>query len=127
MARPRRPVGEAQLVKAALVEIGATGSGRARAAQLAERAVAHAMAVQQSDEFGGRLAQLAVIAETPSLAALAFDPDGVVAAELHRAAMAEFERRGCRHAPPAEWPTIDQALRAAAAARLAERFRRPPK
>lgn len=109
----------------AVAELRATGSTRARAMALAD-AVARLAVLPfvAGDEFGAELARAAAALSTPSVAALASDPDIGVEALAMVEALRAFEASGCRRLPPAEWNRADAALRAAVAKRLAERFRR---
>jgi len=124
MARPCRPKGEGALVASAAEEIGAVGSRRARAIAVAERVAVLAVEQFAMDPLEAALARTRAAFETPSLCTLAFDEDAVAGQLVAREALAAFERRGCRHAPRAEWAAIDDALCKVISGRLAERYRR---
>lgn len=123
MARPRRPAGEAALVRAAALEAGLTGSARSRAAALALLAARLALADIRSaahgDDFAAAIERAQARLASPALFDLATCPEIDLARVIKTEAIALFESHGCT-APAG----IDAKAIAAAVPRLAERFRR---
>lgn len=125
MARPRRCAAEAVLLRAAVAELGATGSMRSQAAAVAIAVAKVAVAsLRGADDLDALLDTAASRLVGSAVALLATDAAiGVEALAIGEAVKA-FEARGCRHVPADQWPRADEELRMAVQSRLLERYRK---
>lgn len=120
MARPRRPMGEAALVRAAA---DASGSALERARRVATLVTAAAMQDVDREPEAEIIGLLLTLNPNPILS-LATDP------EIDTAALIRDERahrtacRGGRRLREREWPSEDRAVAQVVADKLAERYRR---
>lgn len=126
MARPRRPVGEREAVRAAAVELPAL-SARAAAGVIARRVAAAAMSdaeIDPTDAVALALAELAATVDGSPVTTLATCPeiDTMAVVRAHR--LAAFEARGCSQLPEWQWPAERAAAMAMLIDALAARYAR---
>lgn len=127
MARPARPDGERKALLAAAAPISGGRSARDLGLCIARRVASEALSEfdrNPEDHLADALAELAAFVGDSPVRRLATCPAIDTAALIRRVRLADFEARGWRHLPQADWPRERERTLRAITAILARRYAR---
>lgn len=123
MARPRRPLSEAQLVRSAAAKLAKDQSARAKAARIAKHVTEAAIAYADADPFEQSLAVAQAALEPTPIQKLATCPTIDTIGLVYGRRAARFEARGFRQLNDTEWTAETHAIAKEVERVLARRYR----